>query len=170
MKLLSAFTALLCAFFNHGVLADSCAGKLAGTWIEAGMNSESNTEGLILEFTGNREITINNLLENPVTVRYEIPERPYMKRPEKGAFSITYTHRYKKMSSGILISTSFTQELYYHEENGLPILSETNFEHDGCGLMITSEYLPKDRYVKGFTSELSKKINDSCTDGRPRGR
>lgn len=170
MKLLSVLTALLCALFNHAALADSYDRKLTGTWIEAGRNSEAGTEGLQLEFTGNRQVRISNLLEDPVTVRYEIPERPYMKRPEKGAFSITYTHRYKKMSSGILISTSFTQELYYHEENGLPILSETNFEHDGCGLMITNEYLPEDRYVKGFASELSKKINGSCTDGRPRGR
>ncbi len=171
MRLISACTALLCAFLNHEAAADNYDKKLAGTWLETSRSFNYGPENLILEFTGNHTVKITNLLEEPVTATYEIPDRPYMNRPEDGAFSITYTYEYQKMSSGVLISTSFTQELYYHEEDGLPVLSETGFEHDGCGFMITNEYLPKEKFVKGYVSNLSKEVNRFCTnEKKPRGR
>ena len=49
------------------------------------------------------------------------------------------------------------------------ILSETGFEHDGCGFMIVSEFLPEDRFTEGFESALYKK--HLCKDlGKARGR
>ena len=167
-KLLSACAMMFGSFLASGCFAGNCDARLSGTWISA--SPEPNNPNLELEFTGNETVIIRNLLEEPVTVRYEISDHPYMQQPEEGGFSIRYTHYYQTRLLGVLIDTSFTQELYYHVENGLPILSETGFEHDGCGFMITDEYLPKDRFQAGFVSELSKSVNAHCDRKAPRGR
>ncbi|WP_274968877.1 hypothetical protein [Succinimonas amylolytica] len=167
-KLLSAWAMILGSCLAPGCFAGDYDARLAGTWV--GVSPEPATPNLVLEFSGDQTVTIRNLLEEPVTVRYEISDRPYMTNPEKGGFSIRYTHYYQKRSLGVLLNTSFTQELYYHVENGLPILSETGFEHDGCGFMIRDEYLPEGRGQAGFESELSKKVNAHCDRHAPRGR
>lgn len=166
-KMHTLCASLLCACLG----TTSCAGDydriLAGKWIGTAQNREG--KHVMLEFTGNHTVTISNYLENPVTVQYAIPDNPYMRSPEKGGFSIEYRHDYETLSSGVKINTYFSQELYYHEENGIPILSETGFEHDGCGFMIVSEFLPEDRFTEGFESALYKK--HLCKDlGKARGR
>ncbi|MBQ8706808.1 MAG: hypothetical protein IJ523_01825 [Succinivibrionaceae bacterium] len=170
MKLHSTCLALLWALLGNQAMADHMDNKLAGVWLEAGGTSYTRQKGLVLEFAGNHTVMVSNLLQEPVTAVYGIPKNPYMRQPEPGAFSIVYSHNYQKLSSGVLIDTSFTQELYYHEENGVPVLSETGFEHDGCGFMIATEYLPRDKYREGFVSELSRKVNGRCDTSGTRGR
>ncbi len=168
-NLLSAFAAFLSAFMIPGCLAGNIDDKLSGTWI-CTSPQRGGKPALELEFPGNGQITLKNLLEEPVTIKYEIPERPYMQQPEPGSFSISFRHYYQMRSLGVLLNTSFSQELYYHVENGVPILSETGFEHDGCGFMIAAEYLPESHYQAGFVSKLYRDINGDCPEQVPRGR
>ncbi len=127
------------------------SGKLEGTWIET--EQIRGNPRIALHFHG-RNVTFENLHEKNVSVKYKVSERNL----DDFTITVEYRHPVKKLS-GRIVEHEFSHEFLYHIENGLAILSEKEFEYDGRGTIITSEYLRKPDFVDDFQSELKKKYN-----------
>lgn len=52
------------------------------------------------------------------------------------------------------------EDILYHEEDGIPILSKTIMEYDGRGLIILEEYVKEQDEGKISISQLKQKRND----------
>ncbi|MEE1412121.1 MAG: hypothetical protein U0J83_08915 [Bulleidia sp.] len=52
------------------------------------------------------------------------------------------------------------EDILYHEEEGIPILSKTIMEYDGRGLIILEEYVKERDEGKISISQLKQKRND----------
>ncbi len=152
MKLASALAAALIALLPAAALADSVSRRLEGTWIET--KQFKNYPRTVLHFKG-RKLSFENMYDKPATVEYNVTEK-------KGdTFSISFEYRYNvKRGNGRIVERVERPEFLYHVENGRPILSEKEFEYDGRGPILMSEYLREEDFTDGFESELKKKMNN----------
>ena len=151
MKLFSITAAALLSMLPLAAFAGSLSGRLEGTWIET--EQVKGNPRVILSFKGN-EVHFENMYDASATVPYSVT------REKDGAFTITFEYRYKvRRGNGRIVERCERPELLYHVENGRPILSEKEFEYDGRGPIIMSEYLREEDFVDGFISVLKHKLN-----------
>ena len=136
--------------FAAALLAGCSA--LTGTWIET--EQAGNSPRVVLHFEG-KALRFENLFGDTGTVPYQVK-----KRDSTGTtISVEYTHMVKK-PGGRMVKREEYREFLLHTENGRPILSEKDFEADGRGDIIMSEYLREEDFIDGFRSELKRKLND----------
>ena len=136
--------------FAAALLAGCSA--LTGTWIET--EQAGNSPRVVRHF-GGKTLRFENLFGDSDTVPYQVK-----KRDSTGTtISVEYTHMVKK-PGGRMVKREEYREFLLHTENGRPILSEKDFEADGRGDIIMSEYLREEDFIDGFSSELKRKLND----------
>ena len=145
----AAFFAL-CLFCSCA--AGSAGGRLDGVWMET--EQFGNHPRTVLHFKG-KTLRFENLFGASDTVEYRVKE----KDDDGVTIGIEYTHMVKK-PGGRMVERTERREFLLHLENGRPILSEKEFEADGRGPIIMSEYLRKEDFVDGFRSERKRRLND----------
>ena len=131
--------------------------KLCGTWAET--EQYKDCPRTVLHFKGHN-LRFENMFGESSSVKYKVIE----KKKDGFVIGFEYTHNVTR-PSGTVVERTESPELFYHVENGRPILSEMVFEHDGRGDIIMSEYLREQDFVDGFVSELKKKLNDRPIHG-----
>ena len=161
---MKTFTMIAAALFSmiHGASpademsaqqpVDDVSAKLKGTWIQTVQFRDSPRA--LLTFEG-KNVRFENLSAKSGSAEYKVTKK------NDDGFSITFEYSYKvKRGNGHIVEYTDRPELFFHVENGRPILSEMIFECDGRGQIIMNEYLRRDDFVDGFRSELCHKLND----------
>lgn len=159
MKFLPSFTAALIAVFTSGCFSGTGEGKFSGTWLCT--HKFSDYPRCSLKFRNNQEIFVENVLDEPFTVKYKKVENDYSHLDLTNSEKIEFEHEYKDTRpNGNIVDRTLNMGLLYHEEDGLPIISVMGFEFDGRGIIVLEELLPEDRLVDGFKSKLAHRLND----------
>lgn len=139
--------------FVPGVIRgeDSFSERLNGTWAET-FQYRDNPRSMLV-FRG-KKVTIRNLLEHDVTTDYRISE------VSGDGFTVNFefTHKVKR-GNGRIIDRREIFEYLYHTDRGHPILSSRDFEYDGRGLIILTEFMREDELVDGYESEMRQTLN-----------
>jgi len=153
MKLYNFLVAGLLFILPLPAVADDITEKLDGTWIETEQIMDDYPR-TILNFK-EKGLHFENMYGTSATVEYKATEK------KADEFTISFEFRYKvKQGNGRIVERCERPELLFHEENGRPVISEKGFEFDGRGPIIMREYLRKEDFIDGFTSELKYKLND----------
>lgn len=151
MKIFAMLAAALCSLFPAAACADAFSDKLEGTWLA--VRQFEDRPRTTVTFKGSK-VRLENIYTQPVTVEYKVTEN------NKDGFTVyfEYTHKVKR-GNGRIIDSRDIYELFYHEEDGRPILSEQVIEYDGRGLIIMGEYLRKENFTDSFESRLKRELN-----------
>ena len=125
---------------------------LTGTWVAT--EQAGNFPRTVLHFKG-KTLRFENLFGASDTVPYQVK-----KKDSTGTtISVEYTHMVKRPNDRMVKRDEY-REFLLHTENGRLILSEKDFEADGRGDIIMSEFLREEDFIDGFRSELKRKLND----------
>ena len=152
MKLYNILVAGLLFMLPMPACAGSVSHKLDGTWIET--EQIKNYPRAILNFKG-KNLHFEDMYGTSATVEYKATEE------KADELTISFEFKYKvKRGNGRIVERCERPEFLFHVENGRPIISKKEFEYDGRGPIIMSEYIRKEDFIDGFRSELKHKLND----------
>ncbi|WP_274969058.1 hypothetical protein [Succinimonas amylolytica] len=131
--------------------ADSFSERLEGTWAETFQYKDSPR--MLLLFRG-KEVTLRNFFKNDVTTDYRISE------VSQEGFTVyfEFTHKVKR-GNGRIIDRREIFEYLYHTDQGHPMLSSRDFEYDGRGPIILTEFMRENELIDGYESEMRKTLN-----------
>ena len=127
--------------------------KLEGTWIET--EQFGNFPRTVLRFRDG-SVSFDTPSGEHVTAPYKIG------KSDRDGFSVSYEYRHMvKRGNGRIIERREFEDLYYHVEDGKPVLSEDIFEADGRGRIFGGEFLREGDFVEGFESRMKKRLNST---------